>query len=391
MTIGEYIKRYRAENKMGSRAFADKCGISRAYVGVLERGINPSTNQPVIPSRDTVQKVADATGISFDELVALISKDGTLPFVEKANMPRFEQAKFAAKNTPQIAQDPELASDPSFEQVCDNAEEGTKSKHFPDGVVLASEYISPMMNDIEEALRLVANKYGIELRCFQESEAVTEFRLRAYPDTSARDFISMLCSLPLDIYHEEDVAWRSAYIKEGVNFQDKANWDSVCGLMGLQPDDFGREVDCGHRGTVRIIKADSTLVRTGMSNHLHVQTLDVRTGKKSLTEVATIKQYLPEYWDLPYWDIRMKDCVFEKGEWLYWVSRKDSPNLTDPVSGKRILPEDYHKVIHLDQSNYEIAGYARFGRSNPIILRSLRRKGLRRISVREALKALGRI
>lgn len=43
MKLGEWIKQYRAERKLSMQDFADMCGFSKAYIGQLEKGINPST------------------------------------------------------------------------------------------------------------------------------------------------------------------------------------------------------------------------------------------------------------------------------------------------------------------------------------------------------------
>ena len=41
MILGELIKTYRTEHHMSMDDFAKKCGLSKAYISILERNINP--------------------------------------------------------------------------------------------------------------------------------------------------------------------------------------------------------------------------------------------------------------------------------------------------------------------------------------------------------------
>ncbi len=68
MTLGDIIKEYRSEHAMNMRDFATRSGLSRAYVSLLERNINPKTGKEITPSIEVIKKVADAVGKSFDEI-----------------------------------------------------------------------------------------------------------------------------------------------------------------------------------------------------------------------------------------------------------------------------------------------------------------------------------
>ena len=72
MTIGEWVKQYRKSHGMSMQAFGDVCGLSRAYISILEKGINPTTGKPFIPTIQTIRKIADCTGTDFDSLFAMI-------------------------------------------------------------------------------------------------------------------------------------------------------------------------------------------------------------------------------------------------------------------------------------------------------------------------------
>ena len=72
MTIGEWVKQYRKSHGMSMQDFGDVCGLSRAYISILEKGINPTTRKPFIPTIQTIKKIADCTGTDFDSLLGMI-------------------------------------------------------------------------------------------------------------------------------------------------------------------------------------------------------------------------------------------------------------------------------------------------------------------------------
>lgn len=71
MTIGELIKKYREDNDISQRRFAEISGLTNGYISMLESGVNPSTGEPIAPSVKSLKSIADAMGISFDKLLAL--------------------------------------------------------------------------------------------------------------------------------------------------------------------------------------------------------------------------------------------------------------------------------------------------------------------------------
>lgn len=74
MTIGEYIKNYRKTHEMSMAEFAKLCGISKAYVSVLEKGVHPTTGKEVVPAVQIVRQIADATGADFGKLFASLNQ-----------------------------------------------------------------------------------------------------------------------------------------------------------------------------------------------------------------------------------------------------------------------------------------------------------------------------
>lgn len=86
MKLGEWIKQYRSEHGLSMQAMADMCGFSKAYIGMLEKGINPTTKKPLSPTLQTFNKIATGVGINIDAFISLLDKDQpiTIPHREKA-------------------------------------------------------------------------------------------------------------------------------------------------------------------------------------------------------------------------------------------------------------------------------------------------------------------
>lgn len=70
MKLGEYIKSYRDDHDMTMDVFAGKCGLTKGYVSMLEKGKNPRSGKEIVPSLETIRKVAVATDVKLDDLIA---------------------------------------------------------------------------------------------------------------------------------------------------------------------------------------------------------------------------------------------------------------------------------------------------------------------------------
>ena len=78
MILGELIKTYRTEHHMSMDDFAKKCGLSKAYISILERNINPVNGKSPIPSLETIKSVSGAMG-QYDALYLDHHKDKDPP------------------------------------------------------------------------------------------------------------------------------------------------------------------------------------------------------------------------------------------------------------------------------------------------------------------------
>ena len=79
MNIGEFVFQYRKEHGLSMQSFGDLCGLSRAYISILEKGINPTTGKPFIPTIETLKKIADCTNSNLDNLLTML--DGSQPVI----------------------------------------------------------------------------------------------------------------------------------------------------------------------------------------------------------------------------------------------------------------------------------------------------------------------
>lgn len=78
MTLGDVIKSYRKAHSMSMADFGKLSGLSKAYVGILEKNVNPTTQRPVVPSIVTIKAVSLAIGMDMDELIAVLDGETTI-------------------------------------------------------------------------------------------------------------------------------------------------------------------------------------------------------------------------------------------------------------------------------------------------------------------------
>ena len=70
-TIGELVKEYRQKQNLSMQAFGKMCDLSRAYIAILEKGINPTTGRTFTPTIETLEKIAKAMNISKIKLMEI--------------------------------------------------------------------------------------------------------------------------------------------------------------------------------------------------------------------------------------------------------------------------------------------------------------------------------
>ena len=78
MTLGQIIHEYREAHNMSMATFAERSGMSKAYIGVLEKGVHPNTGKPIAPSIDTIKNAADGMRVDFTELFCALDGNVTV-------------------------------------------------------------------------------------------------------------------------------------------------------------------------------------------------------------------------------------------------------------------------------------------------------------------------
>lgn len=75
MKLADYVYTYRKARGLSMRAFGNLCGLSCAYISILEKGINPTTKKAFTPTLETLGKIASATNNSLEELLKILDGD----------------------------------------------------------------------------------------------------------------------------------------------------------------------------------------------------------------------------------------------------------------------------------------------------------------------------
>lgn len=68
-TFGKFIEKLRG--KLSLRDAAERSGLSHTYIRDLELGINRKTKAPIIPTPETIKRLARAYNYSYEELLMI--------------------------------------------------------------------------------------------------------------------------------------------------------------------------------------------------------------------------------------------------------------------------------------------------------------------------------
>lgn len=72
MKLGELIQEYRNKNNLSQRQFALACGVSNGFISMIEKNINPNTQESITPSIKKLKQIADAMHLTLMELCSLV-------------------------------------------------------------------------------------------------------------------------------------------------------------------------------------------------------------------------------------------------------------------------------------------------------------------------------
>lgn len=101
-TLGTIIKKYRDEHGLSMDAFAELSGISKGYISMLEKNINPRTGKSITPSLDTYNAVAKALKIDLDKLLSMVDSEEEV-FLQSRQLPKnVVRVKYPTKKIPLV-------------------------------------------------------------------------------------------------------------------------------------------------------------------------------------------------------------------------------------------------------------------------------------------------
>ncbi|HHK1389239.1 TPA: XRE family transcriptional regulator, partial [Streptococcus pyogenes] len=73
--LGEIIKNFREEKKLSMDRFAEKSGLTKGYISMLEKNEHPKSKKPIIPTEETLLKVAKGMGVDIDFVLSKLDSD----------------------------------------------------------------------------------------------------------------------------------------------------------------------------------------------------------------------------------------------------------------------------------------------------------------------------
>ena len=75
MKLGELLKSYRTEHKLSMDAFCELSDLTKGYVSMLEKNEHPKSKKPIVPSYETIEKIAKGMQISVEGLIDMLDDD----------------------------------------------------------------------------------------------------------------------------------------------------------------------------------------------------------------------------------------------------------------------------------------------------------------------------
>lgn len=93
MKLSQIVKEFRRKNGWSMDYLAEKAGVSKAYISMIENDMNPRTGKPIKPLFPTLQKLAKAMHMTTDELVGMLDDDTVVSFEPEHIEPEKTMAK----------------------------------------------------------------------------------------------------------------------------------------------------------------------------------------------------------------------------------------------------------------------------------------------------------
>lgn len=120
MKLGSIIKDFRKQNNLTMQEFANISGLSKGYISMLEKGKHPQNNREIIPSIETVSKIATAMNLSLNELLESIDSSQQIrlarPLMVHEDAPPYNINTIAAHHDEEDWTEEELAEIEEFKR-----------------------------------------------------------------------------------------------------------------------------------------------------------------------------------------------------------------------------------------------------------------------------------
>lgn len=81
MKVGDAVKQFRNARGLSMDAFAKLSGLSKAYISLLEKGVN-NQGEKLVPSITTLRKIANAMGADVNDLIGMLDEDSYITIEE---------------------------------------------------------------------------------------------------------------------------------------------------------------------------------------------------------------------------------------------------------------------------------------------------------------------
>ena len=85
MVLGEIISIYRTKHGISMETFADYCKLSKGYISMLEKNENPSSGKPIVPSLNTLKKIASGMSVDLNYLLAMLDENQKISIYDETD------------------------------------------------------------------------------------------------------------------------------------------------------------------------------------------------------------------------------------------------------------------------------------------------------------------
>ncbi|WP_105124861.1 helix-turn-helix domain-containing protein [Streptococcus suis] len=93
MILGDILKEFRSQNKLSMDRFAELSGLTKGYISMLEKNQHPKTKKALLPTMETLEKVAKGMNIAVTDLIQKLDDNQAIALtLTPAQFGQFNQA-----------------------------------------------------------------------------------------------------------------------------------------------------------------------------------------------------------------------------------------------------------------------------------------------------------